>query len=152
LEGFHPDWVLYKCDRVTPAYEFGDPNMPLDFVNPALLSWQIQTYAQPASENGYDGIAADNLNLQNLFGACSIYRDDQWVQRYTGQLDDPRWCTDVINWLTQMQQALHHRRHPLALIPNLALDGLSPSDPLIQQVVSHIDGIEDEDGFTHCGR
>ena len=126
--------------------------MPLDFVNPALLSWQIQTYAQPASENGYDGIAADNLNLQNLFGACSIYRDDQWVQRYTGQLDDPRWCTDVINWLTQMQQALHHRRHPLALIPNLALDGLSPSDPLIQQVVSHIDGIEDEDGFTHCGR
>ena len=151
-KAFHPDWVLYKCDRVTPAYEFGDPNMPLDFVNPALLSWQIQTYAQPASESGYDGIAADNLNLQNLFGACSIYRDDQWVQCYTGQLDDPRWRTDVINWLTRMQQALHHLRHPLALIPNLALDGLSPSDPLIQQVVSHIDGIEDEDGFTHCGR
>ncbi|HLQ30800.1 MAG TPA: putative glycoside hydrolase [Ktedonobacteraceae bacterium] len=147
----HPDWVLYKCDRVTPAYEFGNPNMPLDFANPAVLSWQIQTYAQPASESGYDGIAADNVDLQNQFGACGVYINGQWVQRYTGQLDDPRWRTDVINWLTQMQQALHHLRQPLALIPNFSIDGLSPSDPLTQQVISHIDGLEDEEGFTRYG-
>ena len=147
----HPDWVLYKCDRVTPAYEFGNPNMPLDFANPAVLSWQIQTYAQPASESGYDGIAADNVDLQNQFGACGVYINGQWVHRYTGQLDDPRWRTDVINWLAQMQQALHHLRHPLALIPNFSIDGLSPSDPLTQQVISHIDGLEDEEGFTRYG-
>src|SRR5216683_911074 len=147
----HSDWVLYKCDRVTPAYEFGNPNMPLDFANPAVLSWQIQTYAQPASESGYDGIAADNVDLQNQFGACGVYINGQWVQRYTGQLDDPRWRTDVINWLTQMQQALHHLRQPLALIPNFSIDGLSPSDPLTQQVISHIDGLEDEEGFTRYG-
>ena len=147
----HPDWVLYKCDRVTPAYEFGAPNMPLDFANPALVTWQIQSYAQPASERGYDGIAADNLDLQNQFGACGIYRDGRWMQRYTGQLNDPRWRTDVINWLTRMQQALHHLRHPLALIPNFSIDGLSPSNPLIQQLVSTIDGIEDEEGFTRFG-
>ena len=35
----HPDWVLYRCDRVTPAYEFGNPNMPFDFSNPALVNW-----------------------------------------------------------------------------------------------------------------
>jgi hypothetical protein len=46
-EAVHPDWILYKCDRVTPAYEFDNPNMPLDFANPALESWQIQTYAMP---------------------------------------------------------------------------------------------------------
>jgi hypothetical protein len=148
----HPDWVLYKCDRVTPAYEFGDPNVPLDFANPDLLSWQIQTYAQPASESGYDGIAADNLDLQNQFGVCGVYINGQWVQRYTGQLDDPRWRTDVINWLTRMQQALHHLRHPLALIPNLALDGLSPNDPQVQQIVNSVDGMLDEEGFTHCGQ
>ena len=73
------------------------------------------------------------------------------MQRYTGQLDDPRWRTDVINWLAQVQQALHHLRHPLALIPNFSIDGFSPSDPLIQQVVSHIDGLEDEEGFTRYG-
>jgi Hypothetical glycosyl hydrolase family 15 len=147
----HPDWVLYKCDRVTPAYEFGDPTMPLDFANPALLSWQIQTYAQPASESGYDGIAADNLDLQNQFGACGVYKNGQWLQRYTGQPDEPQWRTDVINWLTRMQQALHHLRHPLALISNFSLDDLSSSDPLIQQVVSHIDGMVDEEGFTRYG-
>ncbi len=46
-EAVHPDWILYKRDRVTPAYEFDNPNMPLDFANPALESWQIQTYALP---------------------------------------------------------------------------------------------------------
>src|SRR5439155_5684487 len=57
----HPDWILYKCDRVTPAFEFGGPDTPLDFSNPALVPWQIQTYAQPASVSGYDAIAADNI-------------------------------------------------------------------------------------------
>jgi len=150
-QAVHPDWILYKCDRVTPAYEFGDPNIPLDFANPALLSWQVQTYAQPASKSGYDGIAADNVNLQNQFGACGVYINGQWVQRYTGENDDPRWRTDVINWLTWMQQALHHLRHPLALIPNFSINDLSPSDPLIQQVVSHINGLVDEEGFTSYG-
>lgn len=150
-KGVHPDWVLYKCDRVTPAYEFGDSNMPLDFANPAVLAWQLQTYAQPASENGYDGIAADNVDLQNEFGACGVYRDGRWVQYYTGQLNDPRWRANVISWLTRMQQALHHLRHPLALIPNLSFDGLSAGDPAMQQVLSHIDGVEDEGGFTDYG-
>jgi hypothetical protein len=147
----HPDWVLYKCDRVTPAYEYGDPNIPLDFANPALVTWQIQTYAQPASEYGYDGIAADNVNLQNQFGACGVYRNGQWVQRYNGQSDDPQWRTDIVNWLTRMQEALYHLRHPLALIPNLDSDGLAPGDALMQQVVSHIDSIVDEGGFTLYG-
>ena len=150
-QAVHPDWVLYKCDRVTPAYEFGDPNMPLDFANRALISWQIQTYAQPASASGYDGIAADNVNLENLFGACGVYIHGQWVQRYTGQINDPRWRADVITWLTRMQQALHSLQHPLALIPNLDLGNLAPSDAQAQHIVSHLDGVLDEEGFTHDG-
>jgi hypothetical protein len=144
----HPDWILYQCDRVTPAYEYGDPNIPLDFSNPAVLSWQIQTYAQPASVNGYDGIGADNLNLQNLFGACGVYKNGKWVQLYTGQVDDPQWIANIITWLTQMQQALHSLPHPLALIPNLSLAPLSPDNPQVQQVLNHLDGVLDEGGFT----
>lgn len=147
----HPDWILYKCDRVTPAYEFGDPNVPFDFTNPAVISWQIQTYIQPASTSGYDGIAADNVNLQNLFGACGYYVHGKWVQRYTGQVDDPQWTADVITWLTQMQQALHHLKHPLALIPNLSIGDLFPDDPSVLQVLSHVDGVLDESGFTRFG-
>ncbi len=147
----HPDWVLYQCDRVTPAYEFGDPDIPLDFTNPDVVAWQVQTYAQPASQNGYDGIAADNVNLQNSFGACGTYVHGQWVQRYTGQPNDPKWSNDIVTWLQRMHQALHHLPHPLALIPNLSLGSLSPSDPLIQQVLNQADGVLNEAGFSQYG-
>src|SRR5229473_736248 len=148
----HPDWVLYKCDRVTPAYEFGNPSMPLDFANPALVTWQIQTYAMPASESGYNGIAADNVNLENLFGACGVYQGGKWVQRYTGQIDDLQWRADVITWLMRMYKALHDLPHPMALIPNLSFGGLgpaTPSNPLLRQILSNVDGVLDESGFSN---
>ncbi len=78
-------------------------------------------------------MAVDNVDLENLFGACGVYINGQWVQRYTGQTNDPRWRTDVITWLTRMQQALLSLKHPLALIPNL---GMSPGDPQVQQILS----------------
>lgn len=148
----HPDWILYKCDRVTPAYEFHHANVPLDFANPAVVAWQVATYALPASEAGYDGIAADNLDMQNLFGGCGFFQNGKWVQRYTGQPDDPQWRADVITWLTLMQASLHRLSHPLALIPNLGLETLSLTDPQWQQVVNHIDGLADEEGFTNDSR
>lgn len=147
----HPDWILYKCDRVTPAYFSSDPQIPFDFTNPAVISWQIQTYAQPASENGYDGIAADNVDLGNLFGACGVYSNGKWVQEYTGQPDDPQWRANVLLWLARMQAALHSLKHPLALIPNLALEVVSTTDPLVEQVLRHVDGVVDEAGFTDSG-
>lgn len=147
----HPDWVLYQCDRITPAYENDGPSMPLDFTNPDVVTWQVQTYAQPASEKGYDGIAADNLTMENYFGACGVYVKGKWVQRYTGQPNDPQWRADIVTWLTRMQQALHHLQHPLALIPNLALGNIPPTDPAIGQVVDHVDGVLDEEGFTNSG-
>ena len=151
----HPDWILYKCDRITPAYEFTDPSVPLDFSNPAVISWQVQTYAQPASLLGYRGIAADNVNLKNLFGACGFYRGGTWVQRYTGQIDDSQWSEDVLHWLGRMRQALHHLAHPLALIPNLtvsALGRLTSDNPLIQRILNNVDGVVDEGGFTDYGQ
>src|SRR3989344_9031275 len=30
----HPDWIEYQCDGVTPAYEYGSQNVPLDITNP----------------------------------------------------------------------------------------------------------------------
>ncbi len=147
----HPDWILYQCDRHTPAYEFGDPNVPLDFTNPAVVQWQVQTYAEPAAAGGYDGIAADNLGFHNHSGACGVYVNGKWVQHYSGQLVDPQWNVDVITWLARMQQALHHLQHPLALIANFGLGNLPWNDVQVQQVVSHTDGILGEEGFTNYG-
>jgi hypothetical protein len=150
-KSLHPDWILYQCDRTTPAYEDNDPNMPLAFSNPALVDWQVQTYAQPASEAGYDAIAADNVNLENLYGACGYYQNGKWVQRYTGQSDDPQWRADVVSWATRMQNALHALKHPLALIINFGLGSISPNDKYVQQLIRHTDGILDEGGFTNYG-
>jgi hypothetical protein len=150
-KNLHPDWILYQCDRTTPAYEDNDPNMPLAFANPALVDWQVQTYAQPASEAGYDALAADNVNLENLYGACGYYQNGKWVQRYTGQSDDPQWRADVVSWATRMQNALHALKHPLALIINFGLGSISPNDQYVQQLIHHTDGILDEGGFTNYG-
>jgi len=115
----------------------------------------VQAYARPASDYGYDVLAVDNLNMENMFGACGFYRNGHWVQRYTGTLDDPQWSADMLNWLAQMQSAVHALPHPLELIPNLGIATNSITDPqvqqLVQQVVSHVDGILDESGFTNYG-
>ena len=147
----HPDWILYQCDRKTPAYEDGLNNVPFNFTNPAVISWELQTYAIPASEDGYSAIAADNVNLQNIIGACGYYKNGQWVQRYTGDTDDPQWRADVISWLGTMQKDLHQLPHPLALIPNLGFGNSPSSDPQVQQIMSHLDGVLDESGFTKYG-
>lgn len=148
----HPDWILYQCDRVTPAMEYGDPNIPLDFTNPAVSNWQVQTYAIPASQHGYDAIAADNLNMENIFHACGFYRNGQWVQRYSGDSSDAQWRADVATWVTRMQAALHTLPHPLALIPNLGIGAVALNDSSLQQVISHVDGVLDESGFTDYGQ
>src|SRR2546421_5015417 len=36
----HPTWIIYRCDRKTPAYEFGDPHVPIDITNPAVRRYQ----------------------------------------------------------------------------------------------------------------
>ncbi|HYX48833.1 MAG TPA: putative glycoside hydrolase, partial [Ktedonobacteraceae bacterium] len=73
-------------------------------------------------------------------------------QRYTGKLNDPQWRADVLTWLSEMQQALHHLAHPLILIPNLGYGFTPSSDPQAQQAVSRLDGILDESGFTKYGQ
>lgn len=149
----HPDWILYRCDRVTPAYEDNQNTIvPFDLTNPDLINWQIQTYALPASQHGYDAIAADNLNLENLIGACGSYKNGKWVQRYTGGTEDAQWRADVLTWVTRMQQALHNLPHPLALVPNLGIGAVSLNDSTLQNIVSHVDGVLDESGFTNYGQ
>lgn len=152
--GLHPDWILYQCDRATPVSEDGLGNTSFDFTNPAVVAWQVQTYAQPASQQGYDAIAADNVNLDNVVQACGHYdKNGQWVQLFSGARNDPLWRQGVLRWATQMQSALHALAHPLALVPNLSLDGVSTdaNDQVVQQIVAHIDGVLDEGGFTSYG-
>jgi hypothetical protein len=151
-KALHPDWILYQCDRTTPAFENHDPNIPFVFTNPAVLDWMIQSYVQPAVAYGYDAIAVDNVSMENQFGACGYYdKSGQWVQRYTGHNDDLQWRTDMANWITQMQDALRKQSRPMLLLENFGI-GVTPlSDPETQRTLAHIDGVLDESSFTHYG-
>jgi hypothetical protein len=148
----HPDWILYQCDRVTPAFEFQDPNIPFTFTNPAVLDWMVQTYVQPAVAYGYDAIAVDNVSMENQFKACGSYdKNGQWVQRYTGDNVDPQWESDVADWITQMQAAFHKQARPMLLIANFSNGPVPLNAPNTQRTLAHVDGVLDESSFTHYG-
>jgi hypothetical protein len=146
----HPDWVLYQCDQTTPAYEFGDPNVSLDITNPDVVDWQIASHAAPAADAGYDLIAADNFTLSNDFGACGIFQAGQWKALYAGA-DDPQYTADVLAWAQSFATKLHALSpRPLGLVPNFQIGGVPYTDPNVLQVVSTVDAILDECGFTGC--
>ncbi|MHB1845210.1 MAG: putative glycoside hydrolase [Deltaproteobacteria bacterium] len=145
----HPDWVVYKCDQTTPAYFGSDPNVPLDITNPAVIAWQAQSYGAPAAAQGFDAIAADNVDLHNWVGACGVFRSGSWVSLYSGQADDPAYVTAVLGWLSAFRAKLHALSPPLALIPNFSFD--DPTDPNVQTALGSIDGVVDEQGFTNWG-
>ncbi|MBV8373171.1 MAG: hypothetical protein JOY69_07900, partial [Candidatus Eremiobacteraeota bacterium] len=52
----HADWIEYRCDRTSIAWEFGDRHdVPLDIANPAFLRFQRSGAVAPALDAGYDG-------------------------------------------------------------------------------------------------
>ncbi len=147
----HPDWVLYQCDQMTPAYEFGDPNVPLDITNPAVVDWQVTSYAVPAAAAGYDMIAADNFTLTNAFGACGVFQGGQWKALYDGTAD-PQYTADVLGWAKAFSTRLHALSpKPLGLIPNFQIGATPATDSDVVKLVSSVDAILDECGFSGCG-
>ncbi len=148
----HPDWVVYRCDRHTPAYINNEPNVPLDISNSSVRSWQIQNFALPALRLGYTAIGWDNLD-PNWRGACGHYLHGQWVQNYSGAANDPNWRKAVLNWLVAQKQQLHALKTPLLSIPNAdfqgwAYQGLST----LKQITDAADSIFEEQGFVGPSR
>jgi hypothetical protein len=148
-ESTHPDWIVYNCDRRTPAYILGDPNVPLDFTNPQVVQWQVQTFLLPAYQNGYNFIAADNVDLTNWGGACGVFHNGVWQSLFTKEIP---WKMAVVNWLREIKQRLPKG---MKLIPNVSFSAVSPnpnpSNPdneLINDLIGSVDGIVEEDGFT----
>ena len=49
----HPSWVLYRCDRKTPAFKCFppapcDPPLPLDITNEEVVDFQMKHGVMPA--------------------------------------------------------------------------------------------------------
>ena len=117
----------------TPAYEYGDPNVPLDISNPDVIDYMMQTYILPAIEQGYQGIAFDNVDFNNNGNRCGVWRDGNWVEQ-------PNYIEDVISWAASMYTRLHALYVGVAM--NFPYDANHPAES--KQIYQYLDIAVDE--------
>jgi hypothetical protein len=137
---YHPDWIEYTCDQSTPAYEYGDSQVPLDISNPAVLDYMMQTYIIPAIQDGYQGIAFDNVDFNNNGFRCGIWRNGEWVAQ-------PYYIQNVLSWAEWMYTQLHSLNVSVAM--NFPYDINRPTQS--NQMYQYLDIAVDERGFTNWG-
>ena len=154
----HPEWLLYKCDRKTPAYwNMVKANVPFDMSNRDTVQFHFDHISKAfASTSGYKALAADMFYLENTAAACGVWRAPtpssapQWVRLFSGaRSGDPKWEAAQIQWAQQFRSMLHAHDPPLLLIPNYSLLGRSWNDPLLQRLLESVDGILDEQGYSN---
>ena len=147
----HPDWVMYQCDRRTPAYQaIGGstlPNMPLDITNPEVIDWQLRA-GDAASD--FTVLSADLVQLRNFNHACGVYRHGEWLQLFSGADLDPTFASAILNWAQQIRAHLHVLPSPRGLVANFATYHWY-SDAEIASLAANLDGVLDEQGFTAFG-
>ncbi len=156
----HPDWVEYKCDKTTVAYEFGEANVPLDITNPDEVAYMQHTYVDAAVQGTllhypgvkFEGIAFDNPNFQNAGNwtgqRCGHYDPaGNWVQQFNGTGNDPAYRQAVITWTKNMQSYIHSHYPNNPMSENFSFDFSFPTDS--NTLLSYIDIDNDEQGFTN---
>ena len=149
-EAHQRDWVLYQCDQRTPAFQYGDLNVPLDFTNPSVIEYQA-SLAMSARDAGYTAIAADNLAFENFaaFNACGVWRDDgRWEQIFSGEVNDPRFAEATVAWAERFRQLLQKK---MRLVINFSTHppASGGSTALVLRLDNATDGILDEFGFVN---
>jgi Hypothetical glycosyl hydrolase family 15 len=148
----HPDWIVYRCDRRTPAYYGnGNTSVPLDFSNPAVRAWQVDQAAKLFGA-GATGVAFDNFTFANFDGRCGVYRNGVWSRLgYPGWWRNNRKQTaDMIVWLRSIRRRLLREFPTKTLTVNFTteLSGLRN----LKAIVPYIDMDFDEAGFSDYGR
>jgi hypothetical protein len=148
----HPDWVEYQCDKTTPAWEFGNPVVPLDITNPAVRDWLWQTYIQQPLAAGYSAVAFDNVNLHNAWGhRCGHYdQSGTWVQQFTGTSGDPAYVNAILAWASAVRTMIKSAYPNVGIAMNFAYDFDQPTASY--QLAQYMDIDLDERGGNNGGR
>ena len=149
----HPDWLAYKCDGMTLAFQFGHTaRAPLDFANPEVRDFQWSNWVDAPLAQGYSGIAVDNMTLTNGWRRCGHYdASKSWVQQYTGAPDDPAFRDDVLAWEAATYQHLHQYSSTATMQINVSYYGGVPLQENELKLMTTADLVVDERGFTNWG-
>jgi hypothetical protein len=151
----HPDWIEYRCDRTTPAWEFNATTaVPLDVTNPAVRNYIQQTFLAPtlSSGSGYQGIGFDNPAFQNAGSwtgqRCGHFNaSGQWIQQFNGTKDDPAYRQAIIDWAKDTHTWIHANFPKATMLVNFSYDDTFPQDSY--ELAKYVDILLDEQGFTH---
>lgn len=145
LSQIHPNWktwtwIVYQCDRKTPAYILRTPNVPIDYANSDVLTFLTEQYIQPAFSHGIDGIALDNVFAINKQKACGTFTaSDNWQEiKYSS------WIQDEM----QTFSALIHTINPHAYVAINSPVSNAYTPDQVQEFLPYTDIHVDERGFT----
>jgi len=143
----HPDWIVYTCDKTTPAWAFKNTRaVPLDITNPAVLEYIMQTYLVPAIQQGYQGIAFDNIMIfYNSFNRCGVWRNGEWVQQFTGAPNEAAFLASILSWAEWAYTRLHAL--DTAVLINFSYDFRLPDAS--NKMYRYMDVAAPERGFTN---
>lgn len=151
----HPEWIIYKSDQATPAYQFDDPSwIPLDISNMEVQAWVKENFFLPILKTGYHALSIDNVTVRNDFGeagVCSIVprrsctlEGGVWKQLYTGQIMDPAFVKNRILWARSITEWAHAAGK--STIGNVTYN--QESSLSTAELVNAFDVWYDESGFT----
>ncbi len=147
----HPDWIVYRCDRKTPAYYgFGNTSVPLDFSNPAVRAYHFREAATLFGA-GASGVAFDDFTFANVEDRCGVYRNGVWTPLgYPGRWqDNAKVNNDMMRWLRDIRRELKRKfpRKTFGVNMNFIVSGLDR----VREVTPYVDMFFDEAGFTAYG-
>ncbi|MEV4395873.1 putative glycoside hydrolase [Nonomuraea sp. NPDC049607] len=147
----HPDWIMYKEDRVTPVLQSGSSQaVTLDVANPAARQFMLDNLVKPAAALGYQVIAMDNVVPWNWTAASGHYdQAGTWVQQYASGTDDPAYAAAFLDYLCWMKKEMH--KLGLALAGNISPLGVNAwQRQQSAQAVQIVDLWLHEGGFTRA--
>jgi putative glycosyl hydrolase-like family 15 (GHL15) protein len=148
----HRDWIEYRCDRRTVAFEFGERrDVPFDIANPAVLAYQRASAVDAALAVGYRGVDFDNLELGNYWHRCGHFNAaGGWVRQYTGKPTDPQYTNDVLTWARSTFAYIHRHSRTATMAINFSYDS-GFTDRTNYALAVATDEVLDESGFTNYG-
>ncbi|MGW7680962.1 putative glycoside hydrolase [Kribbella sp. NPDC054772] len=145
-EANHPDWIAYKADGSTVAWEFGNTTyVPIDFQNPAVRTFYWDSFVQPKIDAGYPIIAFDNVLTFNGYGNAGHKNGTLFVQQYTGDRVDDAWAAAVLDWMSYLSQRLHAAG--VGMAANITWNASVKLADMLE-AVGLVDVYVDEQGFT----
>ena len=146
----HPDWIMYRCDRRTPAYEFGGKSIPIDITNPAVRAYQWGKVLERLQRGHYQGVGWDNLVLTNSAMRCGHWRGKTWVPLgYDGASGAAKFRADVLNWADEMYHRAKASKPSLTVAMNVSVGKAAPD--VIQDLSPYLDLVYNERGYYSFG-